>query len=60
MAAAKRRTATRTAKRKGAPKRKTAAKPKSAETPVWTYVGVGFVFGLLLLGVYRLVMILGH
>jgi len=36
------------------------AKPKSAGTPVWTYVGVGFVFGLALLGVYRLVMILAH
>ncbi|MEP6652497.1 MAG: hypothetical protein ABJA82_04010 [Myxococcales bacterium] len=33
---------------------------KSAETPVWTYVGVGFVFGLALLGVYRLVIVLAH
>jgi hypothetical protein len=37
-----------------------AAKPKSNGTPVWTYVGVGFVFGLALLGVYRLVMVLAH
>jgi hypothetical protein len=29
-------------------------------TPVWTYVGVGFLFGLALLGVYRLVMVLAH
>jgi len=38
----------------------TKAKPKSTGTPVWTYVGVGFVFGLALLGVYRLVMVLAH
>jgi len=38
----------------------TKAKPKSSGTPVWTYVGVGFVFGLLLLGVYRLVMMMAH
>ena len=37
-----------------------AAKQKPAETPVWTYVGVGFVFGLALLGVYRLVIVLAH
>jgi len=35
-------------------------KPKVTGTPVWTYVGVGFVFGLALLGVYRLVMLLAH
>jgi hypothetical protein len=38
----------------------TKAKPKSKGTPIWTYVGVGFVFGLALLGVYRLVMVLAH
>ena len=37
-----------------------AAKEKSGETPVLTYVGVGFVFGLALLGVYRLVIVLAH
>lgn len=35
-------------------------KQKPSETPVWTYVGVGFVFGLALLGVYRLVIVLAH
>jgi hypothetical protein len=37
-----------------------APKQKNPETPVWTYVGVGFIFGLALLGVYRLVMVLAH
>jgi len=37
-----------------------AAKAKSGGTPVWTYVGVGFIFGLALLGVYRLVMVLAR
>ena len=37
-----------------------AAKEQPGETPVWTYVGVGFVFGLALLGVYRLVIVLAH
>ena len=36
------------------------APAKSGETAVWTYVGVGFVFGLALLGVYRLVMVFTH
>jgi hypothetical protein len=27
---------------------------------VWTYVGVGFIFGLALLGVYRVVLSLLH
>jgi hypothetical protein len=36
------------------------AKPQPNETPVWTYVGVGFIFGMALLGVYRLVMVLAH
>jgi len=30
------------------------------ETPIWTYVGVGFVFGLILLGVYQVYGILAH
>jgi hypothetical protein len=29
-------------------------------TPVWTYVGVGFLFGLALLGIYQLVGVLAH
>lgn len=37
-----------------------ASKANSGGTPVWTYVGVGFVFGLLLLGVYRFVMLLAR
>jgi hypothetical protein len=32
----------------------------SRETPLWMYVGVGFSFGLLLLGIYRLVGLLAH
>jgi hypothetical protein len=36
------------------------AKRPPNETPVWTYVGVGFIFGMALLGVYRLVMVLAH
>lgn len=40
---------------------KVAAKQKAArETPIWTYVGVGFIFGLALLGVYRLYLVLAH
>jgi hypothetical protein len=35
-------------------------KPAKKEAPIWTYVGVGFVFGLLLLGVYQLVGYLSH
>ncbi|HEY4186092.1 MAG TPA: hypothetical protein VGP07_13540 [Polyangia bacterium] len=38
----------------------TNARSKPSGTPVWTYVGVGFIFGLALLGVYRLVMVLAH
>lgn len=30
------------------------------ETPIWTYVGVGFTFGLILLGIYQLYGILAH
>ena len=30
------------------------------ETPIWTYVGVGFLFGLILLGVYQVYGILAH
>jgi hypothetical protein len=34
-------------------------KPKR-ETPIWTYVAVGFTFGIALLGVYELYGLLGH
>ena len=33
---------------------------KSRGIPVWTYVGVGFLFGLALLGIYQLVGVLAH
>jgi hypothetical protein len=35
-------------------------RPAKKEAPIWTYVGVGFVFGLALLGIYQLVGLLGH
>jgi hypothetical protein len=40
----------------------TAEKPRQPrrETPVWTYVGVGFAFGLVLLGIYQLYGLLAH
>ena len=34
--------------------------PGSRGTPVWTYVAVGFVFGLVLLGVYRMVVLFSN
>jgi hypothetical protein len=39
-----------------------AEKPRKPrrETPVWTYVGVGFAFGLVLLGIYWLYGLLAH
>ncbi|HEY6475182.1 MAG TPA: hypothetical protein VI456_01290, partial [Polyangia bacterium] len=39
-----------------------AEKPRKPrrETPVWTYVGVGFAFGLVLLGIYQLYGLLAH
>jgi hypothetical protein len=36
------------------------APPRKRETPIWTYVGVGFTFGLALLGIYQLVGRLAH
>jgi len=30
------------------------------ETPIWTYVGVGVIFGACLIGIYQLVGLLGH
>jgi hypothetical protein len=33
---------------------------KAGGIPVWTYVGVGFLFGLALLGIYQLVGVLAH
>jgi len=47
----------RTSPTRGASKDKPGA---TGETAVWTYVGVGFVFGLALLGVYRLVMVFAN
>ncbi|HET6284250.1 MAG TPA: hypothetical protein VFH73_25060 [Polyangia bacterium] len=35
-------------------------RPSRREAPIWTYVGVGFTFGLVLLGIYRLVGALAH
>ncbi|MDB4980561.1 MAG: hypothetical protein JWM82_1313 [Myxococcales bacterium] len=39
-----------------------AASPSSSQRPaaIWTYVGVGFTFGLVLLGIYQLVGRLAH
>ncbi len=37
-----------------------AARPAQRETPIWTYVSVGFTFGLVLLGIYHLVGLLAH
>jgi hypothetical protein len=37
-----------------------AAKPPTRQSPIWTYVGVGFTFGLALLGIYQLVGRLAH
>jgi hypothetical protein len=34
--------------------------PARRETPIWTYVSVGFTFGLVLLGIYHLVGLLAH
>ena len=36
------------------------AKPPGRQAPIWTYVGVGFTFGLALLGIYQLVGRLAH
>jgi len=36
------------------------ARPPQKETPIWTYVSVGFTFGLVLLGIYHLVGLLAH
>jgi hypothetical protein len=37
-------------------------RPRKAkrETPIWTYVAVGFTFGIALLGIYELYGLLGH
>jgi hypothetical protein len=42
------------------PVRLAATAKKSKGIPVWTYVGVGFLFGLALLGIYQLVGVLAH
>jgi len=43
-----------------APTRAPAAGGAQKQAPIWTYVGVGFTFGLVLLGVYHLVERLAH
>ncbi|HSY38873.1 MAG TPA: hypothetical protein VLA79_05075, partial [Polyangia bacterium] len=35
-------------------------KPPQKQTQIWTYVGVGFAFGLVLLGIYQLYGLLAH
>ena len=35
-------------------------KQPQKQTPIWTYVGVGFAFGLVLLGIYQLYGLLAH
>jgi hypothetical protein len=35
-------------------------RPARGQTPIWTYIGVGFAFGLILLGIYQLVGLLKH
>ncbi|HVZ74322.1 MAG TPA: hypothetical protein VHJ20_18205 [Polyangia bacterium] len=42
------------------PARTTATRPAQRPTAIWTYVGVGFTFGLVLLGIYQLVGRLAH
>ncbi|HVV49786.1 MAG TPA: hypothetical protein VHO06_09015, partial [Polyangia bacterium] len=39
-----------------------AEKPRKPrpQTPIWTYIGVGFAFGLVLLGIYQLYGLLAH
>jgi hypothetical protein len=37
-----------------------AEKQAGQPTPIWTYVGVGFAFGLVLLGIYQLYGLLAH
>jgi len=37
-----------------------AEKQPSGQTQIWTYVGVGFAFGLVLLGIYQLYGLLAH
>jgi hypothetical protein len=53
----------------GAPKAVPAPAPAAAtekaraprrETPIWTYVGVGVIFGACLIGIYQLVTVLAH
>ena len=36
------------------------ARKAPRQTPVWTYIGVGFAFGLVLLGIYQLYGLLAH
>jgi len=43
-----------------APAAPAAEKQPRRQTPIWTYVGVGFAFGLVLLGIYQLYGLLAH
>ena len=54
--------ATRKKSEPAAPAPAPAEKPRKPrrETPIWTYVGVGFAFGLVLLGIYQLYGLLAH
>jgi hypothetical protein len=49
-------------RKRAEPARPAPEKPRSPkrETPIWTYVGVGFTFGLALLGIYQLYGLLAH
>jgi hypothetical protein len=42
------------------PTRTAVAKTPQRQAPMWTYIGVGFTFGLVLLGIYQLVGRLAH
>jgi len=44
----------------GAPATAAGEKQPRRQTPIWTYVGVGFAFGLVLLGIYQLYGLLAH
>ena len=44
----------------GAAAAPSAEKQPRRQTPIWTYVGVGFAFGLVLLGIYQLYGLLAH
>ena len=49
-----------TARKRPEPGTTPAEKQPRQQTQIWTYVGVGFAFGLVLLGVYQLYGLLAH